>query len=421
MLGKKELIIIGNGFDLSCGLASRYSDFFEYRYPEFKSNTFQKKFEETLDLWKNIRNINGRISAIEDDLKALNGAIVQDKTTIKIEELMSELKDRISQRQDLFIKFYSSINKTIFSKNLTFWDYMFMFRSNENKEKILWCDVETEILKMLSELMDSYDKFEKNRNLPTDALLYENDLSKLLFMYFNSNKFVNSHETILNYEELLKIYRSSNIYEILLVELNKFELAFNAYIKEKSYNNRMYIKAAERLFQEISKGTKDNYILNFNYTNPLNSVSKENIYQVNNIHGNLDTGEIIFGIDSFDELESPIIIFTKTNRIISLADRNSQPIPIKEITNSISFFGHSLSSADYSYFLSLFDFYDIYNSHVKLRFCYRNFSPTAKKDLLQNITNLMTKYGESFDNKAKGRNLMHKLSLENRIIVEEIE
>ncbi|MGO4924071.1 AbiH family protein [Ligilactobacillus ruminis] len=30
----KQILVIGNGFDLSCGLDSRYSDFFKYRFIE---------------------------------------------------------------------------------------------------------------------------------------------------------------------------------------------------------------------------------------------------------------------------------------------------------------------------------------------------------------------------------------------------
>lgn len=425
MIRNKELVVIGNGFDLSCGLKSKYSDFFNYRHPEFDKKLFKENFKNVDIIFNNIKKINGRIGAINDDLNSIKKSFpngISSTAALKVEELTTELDNKKVTRDVDLINLYNTNNDIIHSENLTFWDYAFMLQSNENEKEILWCDIEVEILTILYELIEYVNNFESNQKLSIDSLLYGNDLSRLLFIYLNSNKFVKNYKDQLRYEELLEIYQSDHIYEVLLVELNKFESSFKEYIKEISFRNKRYINLAAQLFDQISRGSEGNYILNFNYTNPFrNNVSTKNIYHVNNVHGNLDDGEIIFGIDSFDEIEDSMIIFTKTNRIISLADQNSMPIPGKERINSISFFGHSLSAADYSYFLSLFDFYDIYNSHIKLKFCYQNFSLTAKKDLLKNITNLMTKYGESFDNQAKGKNLMHKLSLENRIIVEEIE
>ncbi|QCA29654.1 hypothetical protein [Vagococcus xieshaowenii] len=105
---------------------------------------------------------------------------------------------------------------------------------------------------------------------------------------------------------------------------------------------------------------------------------------------------------------------------MSLDKTEREPIPAKKDVENIYFFGHSLSSADYSYFLSIFDFYDIYDSNIKLNFVYSNYEDNSKKNMLKKINKLLTNYGESFDNKSKGKNLMHKLSLENRLLIKEI-
>ena len=82
----------------------------------------------------------------------------------------------------------------------------------------------------------------------------------------------------------------------------------------------------------------------------------------------------------------------------------------------IKFYGHSLSEADYSYFQSIFDFYNLYNNNnVSLLFYY-------SKGYEQNdeIYRLINSYGKTFDNKDQGKNLIHKLLLENRLKIVEV-
>ena len=51
----KTLFILGNGFDLSCGLKSSYKDFFEYILLEYakKSNLNYSKFEDIIKYIEN--------------------------------------------------------------------------------------------------------------------------------------------------------------------------------------------------------------------------------------------------------------------------------------------------------------------------------------------------------------------------------
>lgn len=41
----------------------------------------------------------------------------------------------------------------------------------------------------------------------------------------------------------------------------------------------------------------------------------------------------------------------------------------------------------------------------------------ARREVHKNVTKLLAAYGESFDNKDHGKNLMHKLLLEGRLMV----
>lgn len=419
----KELVIIGNGFDLSCGLKSSYNDFFSVRYQEFDRSNFKGNFAEIIKFRIKIDEISNLILIETNELNSLKQNIylsqLADMYTSKISQLEQEIQNKNKELDNVKRDLYSSINQMIFSEELTFWDYVFMFKSNVNNEDILWCNIEAEILSVLNDLLASFQDISVNESL--DYLLYRNHLSILLFAYLRSNKFSNIFDDKIKCETLLLKYKCSNLYEFLLIELNNFEVGFNSYIRENiAQNKQSYGDKANRLFRNIFSQNTEVYLLNFNYTDPLNYLNNHSVYHTNNVHGDIYSSEVIFGIDGFSELDDNLKIFTKTNRVISMPHKEIESIPVKEITKNISFFGHSLSEADYSYFLSVFDYYDIYNSDIKLTFFYKNFCSTAKKEMIKNISDLMKRYGESFDNHAKGKNLMHKLLLEKRLAVRKI-
>ena len=108
----------------------------------------------------------------------------------------------------------------------------------------------------------------------------------------------------------------------------------------------------------------------------------------------------------------------------SYQDENHSPL-LKRDTKQIKFFGHSLSQLDYSYFQSIFDFYNIYDNNIQLFFFYtiydQNLKENIKNDFINSVVTLISDYGESLDNKDHGKNLIHKLMLENRILIEEIK
>lgn len=100
-------------------------------------------------------------------------------------------------------------------------------------------------------------------------------------------------------------------------------------------------------------------------------------------------------------------------------------LPDKEEVKEIAFFGHSLSEFDYSYFQTIFDHYEIYNSSVSLVFYYQPYGEKSSADmefeLATSISKMLHAYSPSIDNEKKGRNLMHKLLLEKRLIMSELD
>ena len=187
----------------------------------------------------------------------------------------------------------------------------------------------------------------------------------------------------------------------------------------------------------ITGGNKAN-VLSFNYTNPFRfimstSSADDNIESVSNVHGTYEKDDIIFGVDATEELLSDTFIFSKTYRkMLQGVPNRALPMNIKEI----KFYGHSLGKADYSYFQSIFDFYNLYGDSqygesqsgvnpVTLQFYFTIYNELKEIEIersaAKNVYELISAYGKTLDNKDKGKNLLHKLLLEGRIQIKFLE
>ena len=114
-------------------------------------------------------------------------------------------------------------------------------------------------------------------------------------------------------------------------------------------------------------------------------------------------------------------IFTKTHRKMFLGS------PKKILThgvNVVKFYGHSLGESDYSYFHSIFDYYNLYDNNLdageglSLHFYYTAYegSENEESKVTDSVYRLITSYGNNtLSNTGKGKNLLHKLLLEGRI------
>ena len=171
-------------------------------------------------------------------------------------------------------------------------------------------------------------------------------------------------------------------------------------------------------------------ILSFNYTALFDILEVKSPCLYNNVHGKLCTHpcaenctdcNIIFGIDdtviqSQDE-DSGLYKFSKTYRKMLNSNAETHILPSKDNQLiEIKFYGHSLNVADYSYFQSIFDYYNLYeNNNVSLIFYYsKGYEQTDK------IYQLINTYGKTLSNKDQGKNSTHKLLLENRLKIVEI-
>ncbi|MDR1017724.1 MAG: bacteriophage abortive infection AbiH family protein [Lachnospiraceae bacterium] len=445
----RQLIILGNGFDLTAKLKSKYSHFFE---EYFKGE---------------IENIKEQ----EDILSNVSG------------------KEQQNNLRSMFRKEMGS------DKFKNFWMYyFFQKRYSENIFNENWADIETEILNVLLNIDIKYYGKKGYYQVKEDLTgreedriirqsvrnkldIIEGDMKGCTNREFdeetlrgikipNSNggdfkldtNFLNAYENLngINPNDKIIITSKGEFIGALFKDLLDLEKEFASYLAIVS-NSEEYRYNARRLLDEIifknvmpdkfydvdseekdkiKKEIKDNTnVLSFNYTkgylvNDFNNQNNINPAYYCNVHGNLGNDNIIFGIDnafdkSIEENKNDINLilpFTKTYRIM---DRDDIKFELKKDLKLIKFYGHSLAQADYSYFQTIFDDVDLYNSETVLIFYYSVYSRGKEREIREknkrSVHNLISVYGSTMDNKDHGKNLLHKLLLEGRVKIKELD
>ncbi|MDY0278453.1 MAG: hypothetical protein RBQ97_10265, partial [Acholeplasma sp.] len=154
-----------------------------------------------------------------------------------------------------------------------------------------------------------------------------------------------------------------------------------------------------------------------------------------NVHGSLNENLSIIGIDgSFIESTDKYYQFTKTYRKIEQFTRSDSKNIVDVLDINIKrliFYGHSLNEQDYSYFKSIFDFYNLYgdkksNNNLHLVFYYSIYEGkdalTIKKDIFTSVIHLIHAYDKTYKSDHEmGNNLLHKLLIEKRIEIREFK
>ena len=366
----EELYILGNGFDLYLKLKTRYSDYFKNR------KISEEFFEKIKLIFKNsIGSYNydarGKVYAVFD----------YDETLLNMQ----------------IIQLYKDIEKNLFYLYLIFL----------KKCDLNWNEVESNIFPFIRDT----SKIFKLKMETILGNIEKNEMYKYLLIA----------------KAIIKDRKNLSFLDFMMEQLNLFEKDFGNYIgsleiKEENKNRLI----------NIFRTTCRKKIINFNYSIFLQDLIDrykdiafseieiprriKPIESIVNIHG--DFKNPIFGIDSHNS-EEQFQNFTKTSRILNNDTVGNFELPKPEKLGTINFFGHSLSEADYSYFQSLFDYYDIYSSNIKLNFMYSEYDKNdltrAKRETHNNVVKLMNNYGEKLENKDKGKNLLHKLLIENRI------
>lgn len=409
---RNRLIIIGNGFDLECGLKSCFESFFTGRFSEGSAN---RPDPGEMNLWDHIFQFMKEVkSDISYDWKDVEAAI---KDWIRV---IFDASDDVSSKDDSsFASAQWVIGRMLAGKTSTLYFIEAVLRS---EEFLISDNVEDKLFS---------SRYSKPEYLSDGVIVsrafkeYESTLGSILKQI---RRYINSLKDI------------GTIDNFLFNELHKFENSFVNYINNEL--SQTYYKNAVKLYEIISDfdirlaligGENNDYVLSFNYTRPNTADSGMHSCCWRNVHGNLKDRNIIFGFDiedlPYEQRKDPRLLrFTKTYRVFQLQKSQEgqhpgllDPVARGEAFDAIVVYGHSLGRADYSYFKAIFDCVDLYSSNVTLEFLYPSDYPQAGSRLYKAVSDLLVDYGDEMPDKARGRNLMHKLLLENRLSVAEID
>lgn len=470
-----NLLIVGNGFDIHCGMNSKFSQYFSEKN---KDNHLSVQFKNLNKFFDNI-------------LKYKKLSTEDFSTETKIHEWL-EINLNVVFQEDTF--------------SLSFWDVYFYLLNylvtniNEdtlkyfNEELLIidnWSDVEQQLnyfLKTKPKVINADLTFPQNliQNVINNLFgrkpksihesiyeetysnfLRENQLSKsdnkyvqfstsdnskgpywnyyngfylnqspaltfatLLLTFFFDKNFVKSKEYEYYKSHTFSHLEVENGYSFLFKELQKFESEFSSFIAD-DFNDLdlSNLLEMENFYNKLTRNELSN-VIDFNYTSikdTINNLEGKNIPNKElNIHGsfnektNISGKGIVIGIDSKGIKSSdPMYKFTKTYQVMTNNLQKSGNLFDKNI-KKIIFYGHSLSIQDYSYFQSIFDYYNIYDSDIILEFAYSNFNDNEKQNKSDAIIKLIERYGNTFTNEDHGNNLLSKLLLEGRIKLIEV-
>jgi len=436
----KEVLIMGNGFDLACKLKTSYEDFFYDKY--YLKMIYQKYSKDhKISQKQAVETVKGSFIKLFND--ALTNKLRLDDFTEFNSKSNGWARNLFKQQ---FVQLFKDYDiKDMQPQTPTNWDVIFISAMilMDNRLPKKWCDIEKIIFEVITTVLT-------------------NDNSAFSKEYFSEDESRSYFIKLVNY--VFKESRKS-LATSMLDNLQQFEVSFGNYIQEQiKYYGKAYIENAAKLLCKITGSSDKNHVMldviNFNYSldeNIIDLLLKEgslpnikinswtNIHGIafwndkkrkkfiTETHGESLTNKLsapIFGIDGHDilssegnelNLDDPRIIFTKSFRLI---DNNVNVMRDKthnfqEKVDKIIFYGHSLGRADYSYFESLFDMYEIYNGNTELNFYYHTSEKkldnrVSERKVLKKIVNLLTSYGKTLSDQH-GENIVNKLVLEQQL------
>lgn len=456
------LLVLGNGFDLTCKVPSDYKKFLEhtlenkldYYNEDLQRDGYSNIFEYTLsELERYLNDINfvrdGRISKSEvvPELNSWYIIFLYRKMTNDIDwfQVENQIANQLTTNDnsmsivesigDSLLSIYQNGNSMIRTQRIS-------HLNNKEIEKIY----ELLSYNLLNKKLDSF-KVKGSKDLFIEFRKKENELWKEYYEYNERNigSTIKRKEFEDSFDSKLEKELFPMVAQVLLAELKELEMDFREYLTLSIYDmNFNYQKNAgdliKSILEEIEKETAKYNVLTFNYSTPwdmsekgkraecLHPIFKENPIKTLNLHGRLDseTQEIIFGVD--DEFLSPLsneYIFTKTSRTLDLYTKGMfENSSMSEILNpsikEIIFFGHSLSKADYGYFRKILDSY-IDNPEVHFTFVYNVYEGTTtdkkRRELIHSISSL---FGEYSINKQSNTDIFRDLIQNNRIKIVEL-
>lgn len=365
LLFENVKFVIGNGFDLYCGLNTRYGDFFDSKMDTYiRMEDFKYSF-----------NLNER---------RLNRIII-----MKMKEFLR-------------------------NNDFGFWDFLFYF-DPDRKNKNLWCDVELFLYNFFNTQNNEKSLFDIVYDCVKRKTISSNDSEwlDLPIIYLLAMKSTT----------ITKI----DFATFLLDELQKFEKEFGEYIEEefKRGRKRDYQQKANNLLRTVLSYSKNICIDTFNYTMIENIFTK---YPINHINGNHENPIFGIDATIFNNLH-PEYIFSKSYRRMTADFLELERVNgcLNRDFDALVIFGHSLNEQDYSYYFPIFDYMGLLDitSKKTIVFLYNIYEEgkrrKIKNDNIKNLLNMLNAYEKTKTGKVKDYRLMDTLTATDRIIFKEIK
>ena len=353
------ILVVGNGFDLHCEIKSRFSDY----YSKVCLSTVQAFY-----LAYKREDYEDALTRLQSNPKTIN--------------FWSFL---------LFVHYYGE-------------DEEYKIKGIKDSN---WFDIENLIRVSLTEPIQNGFGLEQYINESIKALQTKRSVRDQYLGNVRRNPYI--------FFPFLQKAAISNPIDYLLQELHKFEDSFKEYMKGQ-IDSEYPLRCHNALVKMIGEDSDFIDIINFNYTEIVDEIFVNN---QTNVHGRIDEEEIIIGIDS-DGAPDKISVFTKTFRNLH---RSKTSFKLPANIEDIVFYGHSLADADFSYFYSLFDMYNLYGGQLKLRFLYSDYCASESENernhtnYVNHVYRLINKYSARSHNET---NLLHRLLLEGRVFVKRI-
>lgn len=340
---------------------------------------------------------------------------------------------------------FSDFVKTVKTES-NIWYLLFDFCFGEEKDNvnpifnyigqnnILWMDVEDlikDILYMHRDKNESKGKqlsnsFGCETYIQLLNLAYNGQRNSRL--YYNNTQFCALKEYFYKMNKGLLHIPEIDMVEFLKDQLANFENDFNQYIRKISLDNNEYIKKSGDIFRELNSEKKTFSILSFNYT--IQDEGEENyglLLNISHIHGSINE-KVIIGFDSGDIRDNidDRITMGKSFKKLSY-NLKTINLPPKESIKTIKIYGHSLGEQDYSYFHTLFDYFDVYNnSNIKLEFYYTPHKKTEEENkkyreqYISSVYRMFNRYAFTSNVNTQTNVVINKLILENRLSIQKI-
>ena len=348
------ILILGNGFDLSMGRKTSYSDFVE-----FASNLFLEK-EDDLQLFLNSNNID--IEKYKDNLFL---RFINENKSI-LGENWSNLERMISQLAEA-IDFYRLNPDSI-------------YLSGKNALRVVYVD-----------------KFRE------EIVSQENFASKMFVAEIFYEKF-----TIFGWDTLERRIAISKLNEFFINHLELLTNLLEIYLSYRDYidfeiNQISPVETALDAITDIS----ESYVISFNYTHTPNKLYNISLEKTHFIHGEIDLSRqkseintMVFGIEDKEiDVNSSLIPYQKYyQRIVKetgseyldfLKPRRAEDLYGGLKKKNIIVFGHSVDPLDKEIFQNCFTLTSHYTYNYRFIFTYYN--EPAKRSIVKNLAIVLGK------------------------------